>query len=80
MILSSASSAVTMPCMPAVVVHHRDGQQVVLGDDLGDLILARGRVHGDEPVVHEVLDGRLRLGQDQVLQREHADQSPFGRR
>ena len=43
MILSSASSAVTMPCMTFLFVHHRDRQQIVFGDDLGYFILLIGQ-------------------------------------
>ena len=59
----------------AVVVDDRDGEQVVVGDDLGHLVLVGEDADRDRLVDHHVADRRVRLGDDEVAQREHADEA-----
>ena len=63
-----------------LAVHDRHGQQVVAGHDLGDLLLAGVGPDRHGLVVHERGDARVRLGHDQVPQRQDADQPAVRRR
>jgi len=57
---------------PVLIVDDGHRQQVVLGDDMRHIVLTVADVDGHHPVVHEVGDGRMRFGQDQIAQREDA--------
>ena len=59
-----------------LVIDDRHGQQVVARDDLRDLVLGCEHAHRDGLVEHDRLDLRRRARDDQVAQREHADQPP----
>ena len=61
-IASITSSTVTMPRMWPRVVHHRDGEQVVLGDQPGDVFAVHQRAHGDRlAALADLGDRRFRL-------------------
>src|SRR5699024_4937060 len=49
------------------LVHHRDGEQVVVRDALGGLAAVIGRAHKDDVGVHDVLDDGLVVAEQQVL-------------
>src|ERR1041385_1305098 len=49
-----------------LVVHHRDGEQVVLAEDGGDLLGAVVHTDGDHVADHQRADRRVGLGDDQV--------------
>src|SRR5438067_7417501 len=56
------------------VALHRQGEQVVLGGELrhpGGRILGR---EGRRVLVHDLVDGNLRRGEEQVAQRQDADE------
>ena len=74
---SIASSTVTMPTRRPSSSTHRHGQQVVARDDLRDLVLGGEHAHGDRFGEHDRLDRRRRARDDEVAQREHADQAPL---
>ena len=60
---------------PALVVDHGHGQQVVVGDGLGDRLGRLQGAHRDGLVDHHLGDPRLGPGDDQVAEREHADEA-----
>src|SRR4030042_3532254 len=59
------------------VVDYGYGRQVVLRDDPGDLLLRSLEPDADQARGHEGADGRGRLSQHQLVQREHARQPPL---
>ena len=70
-----ASSTVTIPTRRSSVVDDRHGQQVVAGDDAGDVVLVGQHVDGDRLVDHHLADRRRRRRDDQVAQRQDADEA-----
>src|SRR5674476_1058587 len=58
----------------ALVVNDGQGEQVVLGDHVGDHFFGRRGEHGDRVLRHEVADLLVWRRGEQVAQREHAAQ------
>ncbi|MCY1434209.1 hypothetical protein D9M71_502630 [compost metagenome] len=55
-------------------VEHRQGQQVVLADQPGHLLLRSIGVHAQHRLNHQPFDRAVRGSQDQLAQRERAEQ------
>jgi hypothetical protein len=60
-----------------LAVHHRHAQQVILGDDARDLLLVHLGLHLDDVPVHQIAQVRPRLRNNQLAQRDNADQAPL---
>ena len=59
---------------PAAVVQHRDGEQVVLGDQPGHVLPVRQRPDGDRAAPHrQRVHPPARVGQHDLPQRHHGD-------
>ena len=70
-----ASSTVTMPRKSTEVVDDGQRQQVVLGDDARDFVVrVVVQATTDQLAVHDAADGRVRVGDDQLAQRQVAEQ------
>ena len=62
---------------PAFRIHHRQGQEIVLGEHLGDLFLVVLGIDGDNGFRHDLPDLRVvTFRQEQVLDGDNAQQRP----
>ena len=59
---------------PVIVIDDRDGDEVVLADDPGDFLLVLVDADVDDVGLHDVPHQRRELGQDQMPQRDEAQQ------
>ena len=62
------------PDQPALVVHHGHGQQVVMGDRLGDRLGGLERAGRHRLIDHDLGDRGVGPGDDQVAQRQDPHQ------
>ena len=62
---------------PVLQVDHRNRQQIVFGDDLGNLFRFRFDLAAHHALHHGVAKMSERIGEDQASQREHAVEMAF---
>ena len=63
---------------PVVVVDDGDGEEVVAGELLDHLVTRLLDADADRVLLHEIAHQRIRAGEDQVAERDEADEKAVG--
>ena len=71
------SSTVTTPHQAPRIIDHRQYPQIVLGEDIGDLLLIHIAPHRDRTAISQGANRSIGRGQQQPLERHQATQQPL---